>query len=126
MNFYSYFTRLETVLRSRQDIDLEVLKISSTSSGVNFKSEVHFYDGSHLSIFERIKQVGKRDVRRIRFRFHYQDAHGNLIFRYDDAPHHPYISTFPYHKHVGNTVIEAEPPDLNDVLAEIDVLIGTD
>jgi hypothetical protein len=55
-----------------------------------------------------------------------QDADGNLIFRYDNAPHHPHLSTFPAHKHVGSSVIDAEPPDLNDVLAEIDAIIYPD
>ena len=32
-------------------------------------------------------------------------------------------STFPAHRHLGNTVVEAEPPDLNDILAEIDRII---
>jgi hypothetical protein len=123
MNLYSYLSRLETVLRSRSDFDLEALEISSTPAGIDFKSAVRFYDGSHLSIFERIKQTEKQDIRRIRYKFHYQDAHEDLIFRYDNSPHHPHLSTFPDHKHAGNDLIEAEPPDLNDVLAEIDRII---
>jgi hypothetical protein len=46
-----------------------------------------------------------------------------LIFRYDDAPHHSHLLFFPHHKHIGGSVIDAEPPDLADVLREIDVLI---
>ena len=34
--------------------------------------------------------------------------------------------TFPAHKHVGNFLVEAEPPDLNDVLAEIDGIVYCD
>ncbi|RLC19543.1 MAG: hypothetical protein DRI57_06940 [Deltaproteobacteria bacterium] len=126
MNSYSYFIRLETVLRSRQDINLEIFEITPTPVAIDFKSEVYFYDGSHLSIFERIKQVGKRDIIRIRYKFHYQDVDGNLIFRYDNAPHHPHLATFPDYKHIRNDIIETESPDLNDVLAEIDSLIYTD
>ncbi len=42
---------------------------------------------------------------------------------YDDAPHHRQLPFFPYHKHIGNSVVSAEPPDLVDVLREIDDLI---
>jgi hypothetical protein len=46
-----------------------------------------------------------------------------LIFRYDDAPHHSHLLFFPHHKHIGGSVIDAEPPDLADVLREVDALI---
>ncbi|MDM8523218.1 DUF6516 family protein [Desulfococcaceae bacterium HSG8] len=113
MNLYSYISRLETMLRSRQDIQVEMLTVRWTENGAKFRSELRFYDNSRLSIFDLAKQVG----------FHYQDADGNLIFRYDNAPHHPHLATFPDHKHAGNGVIEAEPPDLNNVLTEIDRII---
>lgn len=66
---------------------------------------------------------GYRNVRRVRYKFHYQRADGTLIFRYDNAPHHPGLSTFPHHKHVGNSIVPAEAPDLSEVLREIDTLI---
>ena len=53
----------------------------------------------------------------------YLDRDGNLVFRYDNAPHYPHLSTFPAHKHVGGSVVEAEPPDLSDVLVEINDIV---
>jgi hypothetical protein len=122
VSLYHYLVRLETVLRSRQDIDIEVLQIDVITLGVAFTSELRFYDGSRLSIVEQLEPIGKRDYHRVNFKYHYQDANRNLIFRYDSAPHHRHLATFPAHKHVGNTVVEADPPDLNDVLAEIDAI----
>ena len=123
MSLYHYLVRLETVLHSRQDIDVELLQVDVVTMGVKFRSEVRFYDGSRLSIVEQLEPVGKRDYSQVNYKYHYQDVDGNLIFRYDNAPHYPHLSTFPAHKHVGNTVVEAEPPDLNAVLAEIDAII---
>jgi len=85
MNLYSYISRLETLLLSRQDIEVEMLTVKWTDNGANFRSEVRFYDDSRLSIFDMARQVGKRKIRHISYRFHYQDADGNLIFRYDNA-----------------------------------------
>jgi hypothetical protein len=34
----------------------------------------------------------------------YYDPHGRRIFQYDDAPHHPEISTYPHHLHRGAKV----------------------
>ena len=48
------------------------------------------------------------------------DARGKIIFRYDNAPHHPELSSFPHHKHTYNgRVIPVEEPTLTDVLEEI-------
>jgi hypothetical protein len=62
---------------------------------------------------EHLEPIGKRDYVRVNYKYHYQDANRNLIFRYDSAPHHPHLAMYPAHKHVGDTVVEADPPDLN-------------
>jgi hypothetical protein len=69
-----------------------------------------------------------RRVVKWRYSYHYQDSEGKLIFRHDNAPHHPEIETHPHHKHVGSddNVIASQPPDLGDVLREIDEIIYTE
>jgi 2'-5' RNA ligase len=114
---------LEAILRSRQDIDIEILQIEVITIGVKFESELHFYNGSRLSIVVQLEPVGKQAYNRVNCKYHYQDAAGNLIFRYDNAPHHSHLATFPAHKHIGDRVVEAEPPELNEVLREIDAII---
>jgi hypothetical protein len=49
---------------------------------------------------------------------------GRLIFRYDDTPHHTELDSFPHHKHIADegTVERADPPDLADVLSEIELI----
>jgi len=126
MNLYSYFIRLETVLHGRQDIDVEKSALDVTPEGLKFKCDLRFPDGSCLIVSELVEQLGTRRINCIDYKFHYQDAGENLIFRYDNAPHHPHIPTFPDHKHEGDTIVEAEPPDMSDVLAEIDASIYTD
>ena len=123
MSLYSYLSRLEDTLRSRQDIDLEDLQVTLTTIGAIIRADVRFLDGSRLSVVEEVEQAGIRDTRRIAYKFHYQRADGTLVFRYDSSPHHPHLSTFPSHKHVGDSVVEAQPPDLAEVLREIAALI---
>lgn len=48
---------------------------------------------------------------------------GNLIFRYDNVPHHPEIATFPDHKHYPDKIVESESIDLKQVLEEIIAVI---
>jgi len=94
-----------------------------TAIGTIFAAELRFYDGSRLSIVEEVEKVGRRDVKRIVYSFHYQRADGTLGFRYDNTPHYPKLPTFPSHKHIGDSVVAAGAPDLADVLREIDALI---
>lgn len=123
MSLYGYLTRLENILHSRQDITVETFHLTMTTLGAIVETELRFYDGSQLSIVEEVERLGRWGVNRVAYKFHYQQSNGSLIFRYDDSPHHPHLPTFPSHKHVGDTIAEAEAPDLTDVLREIDELL---
>lgn len=50
---------------------------------------------------------------------------GERVFRYDNAPHHPEVLTFPHHKHVGqdDRLAESAQPTLADILTEIEKLL---
>ena len=50
------------------------------------------------------------------------DKDGNLIFRYDNAPHH-HISSFPHHKHLPEEIEESKEKGLIEVLKEIEMLV---
>jgi len=51
------------------------------------------------------------------------DRNENLIFRWDDAPHHKNLKTFPYHVHFANGVKESEPVQLIDVLHQVENIV---
>ena len=78
-----------------------------------------FFDNSELHLMEFVNVKTKKD--KYKYSYHYQDKTGSLIFRYDMAPHHKNIPTFPHHKHTADgKVIEAELPDLSSILDEIE------
>jgi hypothetical protein len=78
-----------------------------------------FLDGSTLHFMEFVNV--KMTVNRYKYSYHYQDTTETLIFRYDMAPHHRDVSTFPHHKHTANgQVIDAMTPSLPDVLEDIE------
>jgi hypothetical protein len=35
-----------------------------------------------------------------KYSFHWQKKSGEMISRWDNAPHHTHISTFPHHRHL--------------------------
>lgn len=83
---------------------------------------VEFIDSSKLYFSEFLDTVGE-SVDKIMYRYHYQDAANQLIFRYDNATHRPSLP-FLEHKHDSAQIFEASAPTLNDVLTEIALTRG--
>ena len=54
------------------------------------------------------------------YRYHYMDEENSLIYRWDTAPHHKEVDTFPYHLHLPDGVKACEEVDLIDALDEIE------
>ena len=81
-----------------------------------------FEDGSKLSIFEFLRYDSQK-VNREKYWYQYMDDRDREIFRYDDAPHHKSVATFPHHKHIDKLVINSIAPSMGDVLKEVEHLI---
>lgn len=123
---HHYLSRLQNTLTSRQELQIILLEVFDRSNQVKqsseFYAQVRFFDGSQLHIVEKL--VAERHILlKARYAYHYQQADGTLIFRYDDVPHHREVATFPHHKHIDDQVIAAQPPDLHEVLQEIDMIL---
>jgi hypothetical protein len=83
-----------------------------------FKARLEFTDGSVLSFREYVNTQTEPPIRHS-YSYHYY-KHDKIVFRYDNTPHHPNISSFPHHKHLpNNRVVPSEPPSLQSVLGEI-------
>ncbi len=99
---------------------LNVVQLSPATGYV--EGEIGFIGGARLSFFEFWHRLSG-DMEREKYRYHLMDVENQLIFRYDNAPHHPAIATFPHHKHLPDKIIASMPPDFVDVLAEIEVYV---
>jgi hypothetical protein len=53
-----------------------------------------------------------------KYSFHWQDVAGNLICRWDNAPHHPELDNFPYHAHTKDKVSASSEMNLRMILSE--------
>ncbi len=122
MHLYNYLVRLERILKSRNDWVVRDLRIYANPTGAKFNAKVEFSDGSLLYVTEEWA-MDPTSTRCVHYTYHYQNQRGDLVFRYDNAPHHPELETYPEHKHVGSQVVAARRPDLADVLREIDDIL---
>ena len=85
---------------------------------------IYFADGSRLEFTERVVIEQGRPIKRD-YRYQFVQSQ-TTVFRYDNAPHHPQLKTFPHHKHVGRKTVEAAEPDLKQVLQEVAGLLPTE
>lgn len=114
-----YFQQMETKSSEMRIISEKSIEFREFDIDEGFiKGTILFIDGSMLELMEYL--IGEI---RLKYRFHYMNEMGQLIFRYDNAPHHK-VSTFPDHKHIAEGVIASSPQKLPDVLNEIEMFIS--
>ncbi len=132
MRLQRYFDRLYTILTSREDWVIEALHIDEIvpdQEGL-IDGRLRFWDASLLEFSEALS-VRNMILVKTRYAYHYQNSQRQLVFRYDNAPHHSQINTFPHHKHVVNPTTQIERiesttvPDLTEVFREIDEFLYT-
>jgi hypothetical protein len=97
----------------------EVAEFREWKNGYYYRIAVNLADGSSLHAREFFNPEERH------YSFHWQTAAGEMILRWDDAPHHRDLATFPYHLHEGAAIRTSLPVSLREVLAEIEKRIGT-
>ena len=121
-----YFHTIDTLLAkspSVRECDVHFDK-RSLSKGY-LRGNVIFQDDSLLH-FREFVSIGA-EVERMVYAYHYQRADSALIFRYDNTPHYPDLPNAPHHRHDSSGKASGVPaPDLEFVLQEIELLIGTE
>ena len=90
------------ILSVLQDEDFYYLKIKSYILGESVL---------HIKIYLSDQEYN--------YSFHWQKENGELIARWDNAPHHKEIKTFPHHVHTKDGVNESYSITLDDVLRKI-------
>ena len=118
-----YFQSILDLLASLPFVESSDVNLEKRGELVGFvRGRVDFRDSSSLLFFRELIDM-RLPLQKIMYAYHYQKADGGLIFRYDNTAHHRSVSTFPYHKHVANSVESSEVPSLEQVLREIEELL---
>ena len=127
MTIDDYFASIERGLRQNVEagkVERPVTCLASDDHDGLIRCRVVFWDTSYLDLYEAVSTELGYPVR-----LHYAYTYvrdGLRVFRYDNAPHHPEIATHPHHKHNGpeDHLAPADQPSLNQVLAEVEGLLG--
>lgn len=113
-----YFKEIENTISSFSNLIKEYSKsekLYSENKGY-IRCKIVFTNNYSLSFMELIDI--EKPVKQ-KYSYHFKDDDNNLMFRYDNAEHHPKLNTFPHHKHLPNNVIKSTEPELLDILMEI-------
>ena len=122
-----YFNEIEDALSSYEWIQfVETVRCDLEENDQKrilfYRLRVYLSDGGRLEMVERIVE-SKKDgsIHPTKYSYHWQDQQGNVIKRWDNAPHFPDLEGFPHHIHIGvkNTVVPGRPISALEILAEI-------
>lgn len=103
--FRRYYWQIRALLSEKAhllDVDhpaYEVCEDYEVEYTGTFRANIVFEDGSRLIV--RFSLKADDDIEEYNYAYQYLDPQGERILRYDDAPHHPEVSTYPHHLHRG-------------------------
>ncbi|MCF8308338.1 MAG: DUF6516 family protein [Bacteroidales bacterium] len=114
-----YFAYFDEVLAFTDFISLNQIskKRIDDYSGI-IKGQLQFGE-YQLDLIEVIFLFNNPEKKKKKYSYHFMDKNKSLIFRYDNAMHHPKLESFPHHKHTSKKVAESKEPDIQTVLKEI-------
>jgi len=94
-----YFKKIQAITSNSKIVastNIEYIKVLENEGYIT--GTLTLIDGSELRLLEYTK-ISNGQAVILRYRFQWQTA-GELITRWNNAPHHPEVETFPHHKHV--------------------------
>ena len=100
-------------------VNLTILREEAQTDKGLWRYRLTLKDGSFLEMFEFFK-IASGQIEIIKYSFHWQKENG-LIKRWDNAPHHPEIETYPHHLHDGSedSVFPYLPVDIEEILKQV-------
>lgn len=112
-----YFLQVEEILREFPSIRSRVLTQKVYNHFQGYISGKIVFENGHSLEFAEV--VDTEQTTKVKYRYQYMDEKQSLIFRYDNAPHHKEVKSFPHHRHTPNKVTDSNEPGLNNILLEI-------
>ncbi len=97
--------------------NIEVLDVRIFKTGFYIKIMIQFKDYSILFIREYVDENERS------YSYHWQTKEGKLIVRWDNAPHHKNLSTYPHHKHFKGKILPNYAITCEDILKEIEQIL---
>ena len=113
-----YLAKVEQAIESCEGVYVErYIEEILTPKRANLRIRLRFEQGRLLEINEAVV-ISSDELIWLDYRYHCQDEKNRLLFRYDSTPHFPDLPSFPHHKHLSDSVISSDKPNLTAVIEE--------
>ncbi len=101
-------------------LNYDIQKFKIVGASYRLACNITMMDQTRLFVKDYLFLDGSR-----KYSFHWQDENGDCILRWDNAPHHQNVGTFPYHKHIGKeeNIEESQPMKVDTIMAHISSLV---
>lgn len=105
MKIEEYLQELDELISVAPEvIDIKILRRSVWDTGMEkiamYRYKLTMSDASVLELTERLVEMNKT-IAITKYRHHWQNEKTHILKRWDNAPHHRDIETFPHHLHEG-------------------------
>ena len=109
--------RLVKILSESRIVDT-IISVDSDAFGEyhKIKIQARLINGWKLHVWEHITPSIRR------YAYHVSKS-SELVIRWDNAPHHRKINTFPHHKHVKEAVLESKEVVLEEILGDVEKMM---
>lgn len=97
----------------------------TTATDGYFRVQIELVSGDFLELTEYFVRI-RQGIETVDYRYQWMDStKTHLRRRWDNSPHHPEVSTYPHHLHLGREdhVIAGQSLNMNQVLDVIEALI---
>ena len=116
MNFRGYYLNIESLLKEFPLIMHFSVDFDEITDYVgSIKGKLELTNGSILYFFEFVEIKDNNPVL-VKYKYQWQSSEGELLKRWDNAPHHRELSTFPDHVHEQNGVYPSPAMSLESIL----------
>lgn len=125
MKATTYHRHLTTIIESNPAVVASEISFREIDENECYiRGILHLSGGYSIHIAEYVI-TEPEPPRRLKYRYQLQDADGMQIARWDNAPHHRDLETFPDHRHDASNMAHPSPPmNLQSVLAEALLIVS--
>lgn len=108
---------------------MEIIPLLDRSTIIDTYEVIDFREwenGIYYRIFPRIINNTESHIREYidekerNYSYHWQENNGTLIIRWDNAPYHNQIKTYPHHKYLKQKIFESKQVAPGDILNQIE------
>jgi len=99
--------------QSKLFTDIDVLELVDEGAVQLLKVRAVLKDASTLHVTE----LHTADFQK--YSYHWQAGNGDILLRWDNAPHHKELKTFPHHRHEENKVLPSHRITVDELIEEL-------